>query len=228
MIHKECPEIKILHKANSLSMARVQLRELDSELMFVDVDSLKIGDIELVSKFVADDFEVIFVTKTPDRALEALKCGASGYITKPIRKEDLIRTIASVVRKIRRKEEENRNKELLKKLTERSVNDRILGIPTLEGFEFLHIENIIRCEGLQKCTRIITTEKTDVISSYNIGEFRKLLEPFGFFSPHKSHLINLKYIRKYHREGDIIMLNGSRVPVAKRKKKDFLDQFSHI
>jgi two-component system LytT family response regulator len=107
-------------------------------------------------------------------------------------------------------------------------NGQILGIPTLEGFEFIHISEIIRCEGLQKCTRIITTEKSDMISSYNLGEFRRILEPHGFFSPHKSHLINLKYIRKYNREGSITMNNGTYVPVSKRRKKDFLDQFTHF
>jgi two-component system LytT family response regulator len=81
---------------------------------------------------------------------------------------------------------------------------------------------------LQKCTRVITRDKTDIVSSYNLGEFRKMLEPYGFYSPHKSHLINLNYIRKYHKEGNILMVNHSYVPVAKRKKKEFLNQVKHI
>jgi len=228
LILRTCPEINISRKADSLADVYHQLRESELELMFVDIDNLKEGEIELVDNFISADFEVIFVAKTTDHALKALKYGASGYIIKPIKKDELIFAVSHALQKIKRREEQVRNKNLIEKLTRKAGHDQILGIPTLEGFEFLHVKEIIRCEGLQKCTRIITTEKTDMISSYNLGEFRKILEPYGFFSPHKSHLINLNYIRKYNREGSIIMHNGSYVPVSKRRKKDFLNQFTHF
>jgi len=223
-----CPEVNISRKADSLADVYHQLREMQPELMFVDIDNLKEGEIELFDNFIAADFEVIFVTTTVDYALKAIKYGASGYIIKPVNKDELVFAVNHAVQKIKRKEEQARNKHLLNQLIQHHVHDRIIGIPTLEGFEFLHIDEIIRCEGLQKCTRIITIEKTDMISSYNLGEFCRLLEPHGFFSPHKSHLINLKYIRKYNREGSIIMHNGTYVPVSKRRKKDFLNQFIHF
>ena len=94
--------------------------------------------------------------------------------------------------------------------------------PTLKGFDFISIHDIIRCEGLQKCTRIITQEKSDIISSYNIGEFVKRLEKHGFFQNHKSHLINLRHIKQYYKEGTIKMADNSFVPVSKRKKSQFL------
>ena len=80
---------------------------------------------------------------------------------------------------------------------------------------------------MQKCTRIITNTKTDIISSYNIGEFKKLLEPYGFFVTHKSHLINLTYVKHYRREGTIILKDNSSVPVSKRRKAIFLKQVIH-
>ena len=86
--------------------------------------------------------------------------------------------------------------EHFEKILNERVENALVGIPNIEGFDFVFVKEIIRCEGLQKCTRIITTSKTDIISSYNIGEFRKLLEPYHFFSPHKSHLINLAFINQ--------------------------------
>jgi two-component system, LytTR family, response regulator len=228
LITRTCPEINISNKAYSLAEVHLPEGESHPELIFVDIDTLKDGEIELVDKFISADFEVIFVTNTSDHALEALKFGAVGYIIKPVKKDELIRAVNTAIQKIKRKEEDIRNKNLIEKLTGHTGNNHMLGVPTLEGFEFILIEDIIRCEGLQKCTRIITKEKTDLISSYNLGEFRKLLEPYGFFSPHKSHLINIRFIRKYNREGSIIMLNGSYVPVAKRRKKDFMNQFTHF
>lgn len=118
--------------------------------------------------------------------------------------------------------------EYLEKLLSERMTDELIGIPTIEGFDFIIVKEIIRCEGLQKCTRIVTTSKTDIISSYNIGEFIKLLEPYHFFSPHKSHLINLAFLKKYKREGTIILLDNTCIPVSKRKKSEFLDLIIHL
>lgn len=106
---------------------------------------------------------------------------------------------------------------------------RLVGIPTIECMEFIDTEKIIRCEGLQKCTLIVTTEKTDIISSYNLGKFADLLKENGFFQCHRSHLINLKFVKKYTREGYIIFNASSKpVPLARRRKSDFLNQIKHL
>lgn len=106
---------------------------------------------------------------------------------------------------------------------------KLIGIPTIEGLEFIDTEKIIRCEGLQKCTLIVTTEKSDIISSYNIGKFADLLEENGFFSCHRSHLINLQYVKKYTREGYIFFsANSKPVPLARRKRCAFLKEMRHL
>lgn len=104
----------------------------------------------------------------------------------------------------------------------------IVGIPTLEGIEFLKSEEIIRCEGLQRLTKVFTTETTTIISSYNIGEFGKLLCSSGFFAPHKSHLINLQYLRRYSVDGTITLRDGACVPLARRRKEAFLKWVRHL
>lgn len=106
---------------------------------------------------------------------------------------------------------------------------KLIGIPTIEGLEFIDTDKIIRCEGLQKCTLIVTTEKSDIISSYNIGKFVHLLEENGFFACHRSHLINLQYVKKYTREGYIFFsANSKPVPLARRKRADFLNEMRHL
>jgi len=107
-------------------------------------------------------------------------------------------------------------------------NNQIIGIPTFEGYEFSSAEDIIRCEGFQKCTKVFLKKKSTIISSYNIGEFEKLLKKFGFFSTHKSHLINLSCISKYNKDGTLTLCDNSTVPVSRRRKRIFLEQFAHI
>lgn len=105
---------------------------------------------------------------------------------------------------------------------------KLIGIPTMEGIDFLYAHEIIRCEGLQKCTRIVSTRGSAMVSAYNIGEFKKLLEVYGFFSCHKSHLINLMHVKKLTREGFVYLSDNGAVPLARRKRLEFLALLRHL
>lgn len=228
MLERFCPQIIVKGKIDSIRNSGREISDINPELIFVDIEKTYNLGVDVVNYFNAVKFEVIFITAAAQFALEAIKCRAAGYLLKPVQKEELVFAVNSAIKRINEKKEYLHNQLMIKNLLDQSSDANLLGIPTMEGFEFISIDDIIRCEGLQKCTRVITKDRSDIISSYNLGEFRKLLEPQGFYSPHKSHLINLKYIRKYHKEGNIMLVNNTYVPVAKRKKKEFLNQVRHI
>lgn len=145
LILKTCPEIHISCKTDSMAKVPYQLRETHPELMFLDLDNMKNGDMEMVDKFVSADYEVIFVISSNAYALDAIKYGAAGYIIKPVKKSDFVRIVNTALRKIGRKEEQVRDKQIIEKLSgQLPGNNHILGIPTLEGFEFIRIDEIIR------------------------------------------------------------------------------------
>ncbi|MEZ5082218.1 MAG: LytTR family transcriptional regulator DNA-binding domain-containing protein [Bacteroidales bacterium] len=228
MISTDFPNINVCGKGQSITSAANLLNDLDPDLIFINTELLLSNGFELYDYFSNVDYEIIFLSDTLKHVADAINCKACGYLLKPIQPKPFHMAVNNALIKINNKKENQRNKLIADKYLKQSSNDDVIGIPTIEGFEFISINEIIRCEGLQKCTRVITREKTDIVSSYNLGEFRKILEPYGFYSPHKSHLINLNYIRKYHKEGNILMVNNSYVPVAKRKKKEFLNQVKHI
>ena len=59
--------------------------------------------------------------------------------------------------------------------------------------------------------------------------FKKLLNPFDiFFSPHRSHIININFVKKYRKSGMIVLQGNANIPIAKNKKESFLKLFSHI
>ncbi len=107
-------------------------------------------------------------------------------------------------------------------------NNNLIGIPTVDGMEYIDVHKIIQCEGLQACTRVITTDRPNIISSYCIGKFLKLLQPFGFYSPHKSYIINLRHVKRYGKEGIITLTDKHHVPVSRRRKTEFLGLIPHI
>jgi two-component system LytT family response regulator len=51
-----------------------------------------------------------------------------------------------------------------------------------------------------------------------------MLEPYGFFSIHKSHLVNIRQITRYLKNGVVEMSDGSEVPVSRRKREEFVEK----
>jgi two-component system LytT family response regulator len=104
-----------------------------------------------------------------------------------------------------------------------------IAIPTVDGFDFILIENIIRCEAQGAYTRIHVTDSKKILVSRPLKDFENLLPEDIFFRIHNSHLINLNYIKKYNRgRGGLVELDdGSVLEVAARRKDEFLNRFGY-
>lgn len=223
-----CPQVQIVGTANSTAVAYDLLTSTQPELVFLDVAMPEESGFDLLKRLPFLDFEIIFVTGFDSYALDAIKFCAIGYLLKPIHNEDLIDSVQKAVQRITQKLNQARNQQFIENLLNPgSIRNRI-GIPTEAGLEFIPTEKIVRCEGLQKYTKVHTTDSNDILSSYNIGEFRKLLEDYGFFATHRSHLINLRHIRRYDKEGTVTMVDNSHVPVSRRKKQEFMEKLTRV
>lgn len=215
------PEIRVLAIAKDFGEARNELLLHRYDLIFTNVDL--INDIRAILP-AQGRAGIISMSDTPQDAIQALRNNMCGFITKPLDRDDVIISVRCAIDKI------NKARAMQKASREFHLpHTKMVGVPTPDGIEFIDTDTIIRCEGLQKCTLIITTEKSDIISSYSIGKFINLLGDHGFFSCHRSHYINLKFVKKYSREGYIFFsANSKPVPLARRRKCDFLNQIKHL
>jgi two-component system LytT family response regulator len=220
------PEIMICGEATSYSEACELIRNTNPSLVFSDVSIFDKRARPIVQES-ANDYEIIYTSDKSEDAISAIRQDACGFILKPLNVNDIVVSVGSAIRKFsqrtfyRMAATSPQEAQLL-------PHTRLFGIPTLEGIDFLYVHEIVRCEGLQKCTCVVSTRKVNMISSYNIGEFRKLLEAHGFFACHKSHLINLMHVKKFTREGFIYLIDNVAIPLARRKRLEFLDQIKHL
>ena len=224
-----CPQIHIIKRVHSFHCAREAILYQQAKLLFLEINTpVNTFNFELLQDIAALELESIIVTSSRNLPIQVMECDACGYIVKPVQKIDLSLAVNHAMKCIHLKEECKKKQRLIDTISTTVSHEKLFGIPTIEGFIFFALGDIIRCEALQKCTRLVTQSRSNFVSSYNLGEFRKLLEPFGFFSPHRSHLINPTHVSEYLREGTIIMSDNSYVPIAKHKKKVFLDSITHL
>ena len=227
-IEQCCPSLDISGTASSMEVAQYLLQNQTPDLTFVNPAFAAHDIFTFLPEISSPRMEIIFITNSPAYVHDAIYLEAAGYLFWPMEESTLIASVTKASRRIRACEEENNKNLLMEKLLKEKILNELISIPTIEGYEFISVREIIHCERIQKCTRIVTDTQKDIFSSYNIGKFIRLLSPYGFFSPHKSHLINPAFIKKYLREGTIILKNNSFVPVSKRRKCEFLKRVVHF
>src|SRR5690606_37854421 len=83
-------------------------------------------------------------------------------------------------------------------------------VPTLEGFEFLEVSDIIRCQSDVNYTDIHLKNGQRLTVSRTLKSFEELLGSEHFFRIHNSHLINLKEVKKYSKgKGGYVTMNDN-------------------
>lgn len=218
-----CPQLMLSGVAKCSSGACRLIETLAPELAIIAVEMPRFNGFQILKNFSLTNLEIIFVSHSSDFAVEAVRHQVSGFVLKPVDLDDLLQAVNTAKLRIEAKQLKLSNKNIDQAIN-KHPHGNLIGVPSLKGFDFIQIQDIIRCESLLKCTRIVTKDRADILSSYNIGEFSKQLESFGFFSTHKSHLINLSKVKEYYKEGTVKMTDNSFVPVSKRKKSQFLNQ----
>lgn len=225
-IKNVCPELAVMGSAECKTEYESLFKDTGQGIVFINPQIIPEANVGSV-KSLGLDKVFICMANQYQFAKVATYWQAAGYLLKPTNSGELKTAVQTAREIISKNKEEERKEKLLQDLLKKSRADRLIGIPTVDGYEIILVDNIIRCEGLQKCTRIVTTDKKDIVSSHSIGRFRRILQKFGgFFSPHRSYLINLIYTCKYRKAGELIMRDGSTIPLAKSKKEEFLYQIN--
>ncbi len=62
------------------------------------------------------------------------------------------------------------------------------------------------------------------IPIWTIKIFEEMLSPSLFFRIHQSHIISINAVKKVMKEdgGFVVLEDGSRIPIARRRKDDFI------
>lgn len=218
------PDIKVQGEATGISHARRLIHDVNPSLVFADMKLFNIDSLLEMTQGLSNRCEMICLSNCADDAISALRHHVCGFILKPLNAGDIVISVKTALKNLEAQAPTDTSIDQAPALP----HTRLIGIPTMEGIDFLYVHEIIRCEGLQKCTRVLTMRRKSLLSSYNIGEFKKLLDTYGFFLCHKSHLINLMHVKRVTREGFIFLSDAEAVPLARRKRLEFLQQLKHL
>jgi two-component system LytT family response regulator len=226
MLEMYCPQVKILATDTEAKNGLMLIEELQPQLIFLDVEMPHMNGFDMLKKLEPVNFETIFVTAYSHYAVEAFEHHATGYITKPINTEKLVAAVNTAIKRI---EEKNINRNLfsiLEQNTRQAAPDKI-PLSTSNGLIFVKLADILYCESSGNYTIFYLCSDKKIMVSRQLGEYEKLLPETNFTRIHDKYIINLSYIKEYIKGsgGDVVLENGKELPVASRRKEDFMSRF---
>lgn len=215
IIETYCHEIEILGMADSVVNAKKLVSTLNPEVVFLDINMPVLDGFDFLEEYDERSFMVVFVSAHEEFGINAVKAGAVDYILKPISIKELKQTVKKLVSLKQKAIRVEPNQEAGK-----------LVIPSTHGFNVLIIDDIIRLEADGCYTTITNKEGKKTLVSRTLKKFEDTLPKDKFFRTHKSHLVNLKYIKDYSNlSGNFVtMTDGSKVEISRRKAHDFVQK----
>lgn len=220
---KYCPQVQILGEAENIKQAVPLIVEHLPQLVFLDVEMPFGNAFDVLEATAEFSYETIFITAFSQYSLQALNKSASYYILKPIDIQELILAVNKVAESLANKESFNRNKILLENLKLKPDQQQLI-LPTQQGFDVVKSEEIIRLQADGNFTQVYLIDGTKKMVCRFLKHFDDLLEN-PFVRVHRSHIININFVKSYHKNGEIILKDGAEIEVSGTYKDNFLGIF---
>lgn len=226
-LNKYCPEVEVAGEADSVESGLEAIRLHQPGLIFLDIEMPYGNGFDLLERLPADqEPEVVFVTAYEQYALRALRLSAAHYLLKPLDIDDLIDAVAKVKSRLGLREQGQVNKALLANL-KAGVTEvpRRLALPLIDGLEIIRPDEIRYLEAADNFTSFILTDGRKLLICRKLKFYDALLAPAGFCRIHRSTVVNLSQVRRYHRGkgGAVTLEDGTELVVAAARKQALLE-----
>lgn len=219
IIENYCPEIEMLGCADSVINAKELVNAQKPEVVFLDINMPVLDGFDFLEEFDERNFMVVIVSAHEDYGINAVKADVIDYLLKPINIKELKLTVKKLI--------SIKNKRTQVEIVQK--NDKLV-IPTTHGFKVVVFDDITHLEADGCYTTIFVKDGKKIVVSRTLKDFEDILSSVNFFRIHKSHLINLKYVKDYSNlSGNLVtMADGNKVEISRRKTPLFIQQIKKL
>lgn len=174
------------------------------DVIFLDIVMPIFNGMEIAREIRATDASVklIFLTSSPDFAVESYTVKANNYLLKPIRSETLYKIMD----------------EMLQELATQST---YITIRSLDAVHHIDVATITHVESQGKHLLFYLTDGRRLEATASLYTYETILtQQDGFFRCHRSYIVNIYHIASFTAK-DIRMNSGALIPISRNVKKVF-------
>ncbi|MBK8340941.1 MAG: response regulator transcription factor [Flavobacteriales bacterium] len=226
LLQERHAEIRLVGLAKDVPEGIALVRSLDPDLIFLDVEMGELTGFDLLKALAPVRAQVIFTTAHVNYAVRAIKFNALDFLLKPIVPEELDAAVAKVLDRGVAPPASDRFNALLGSV----VSERQIALPVSDGLVIVHLDDILHLSSDDNYTEVHPRDGKRLVISRPLSEFDQFLEGQGFLRIHQSHLVNRKHVRRYIKGegGEVVLTDGSHLPVSRRKKQELLEALERI
>lgn len=217
----------IVFETDDVEKAIELLQIYSVDILFLDIQLKSGTGFNVLERLPERQFHVVFVTAYNQYALEAFQFAAINYILKPVKLSDVRESIKRINERIALPATNSQLQVLPNNINATDFHQKKISLPYGNEFIVIKITEIIRLEANSNYTWFILQSNRKYLVCRTMKEYEGLLSGNGFFRIHQSHIVNLDQITKFHKSdgGEVIMSDGSNLPLARNRKDEFLKLF---
>jgi len=225
-----CPEVGVIAVCNSAKEGLQAISEHSPDLVFLDIEMPWMNGFEMLNCLGDNiDFEVVFVTAYDQYAIRAFKVKAQDYLLKPVDKDDLINCVSRINENTTQFNHDKLSG-LLKEMDKPLTPKRIL-LHTKNAIEIINQIDINYLQADSNYCNVYTKDGKRVMVTKTLNTIEKMLDGQIFKRIHRSYTVNINSIKKIASEDgafDVILTDGSTLPVSRRRKDELLEVLGKI
>lgn len=185
-------------------IADVEEGYLEMELLFLDIYMKKLNGMETARKLreLQCSVPIVFLTASPDYAIESYEVQASGYLLKPFSEEKL--------------------KTLLNRILKTDMKRRV-AIKSKRQYRYPYTDEIMYIESNKHNVIIHLADGSEIVTVDKLVALEKRINENRFLHCHQSYLVNMDYITDV--KEDFILSDGTVIPVRVRGRKEMADAY---
>lgn len=228
LLQRYCPQVQVIESCHSGAAGVKAIRELNPDLVFLDIEMPQMNGFEMLEKLPDIRFELIFTTSYDQYAIRAIRFSALDYLLKPIDREELQQAILKLSHRVNNTVQQQLEI-LLQKVQQPSVTVNRIALPTMEGLQLVPINSIIHCASSSNYTIFFLKNNERITVSRTLKEAEEMLEEHAFLRVHHSYLVNLNEISRYVKGegGYLVMSDQSTVDVSRSRKEILMQRLQH-
>lgn len=207
-LHATPLQIHIFQNGFSLLDAIDQGKRFDITIL----DILMPGEngIEIARNIRASgtDTEIIFLTSSPEYAVDSYEVKAQNYLLKLVTEEKFFASIDSI----------------LAELDEKDTASFII-YTTEKQYSRIRVSSLVYGEVTHRTITLHLADQTMISAVMTFTEFQDILKAYPDFTyPHRSYAVNMNYIQ-YVTKSDIILTDGQKIPLSRNNYTKISEQF---
>ena len=206
-------DLSVIGSAQTIEEAVRMIDRMKPDIVLLDIQLQEGLGFDILEQVTWSHFSLIFTTAYHQYAIDAFKVDAVDYLLKPVQGADLQATL----NRLRKSHQPAPSPSVTAPEQEKVV------LTSLGEIFLFNPEEVVRCAAHSNYSQFHLVDGSKILISKTLKELEGSLDTAIFLRVHKSHIVNVHFIKRFHTKDHLLVLkDGTEIPVSQRKKAEIV------